>query len=663
MPEFSQVDTSRDRETDAGCADWDWTDLLSTICSDIHPNDATALSFLLRMTQGAFALFMRFEVKNGLYVIDQGLALPDGYPMCGRLGGRLCYEEFVRSNKPLAAYPDLMQTGYLDSDPDVKRFQLKACLGAPIRQNGQVIGALAVFDQRPRDFDDVQRQALISTAHVFGLVIDRRRLERQIALKRAHEKLLADVSAAAISTNDISFLDDCLGTLGRSLEVDEAHIFWLDAGISTFTPHKSYWRGDRLIPNSSEDAFFNFYSMPVIREVIDSLKPFLCENAALLTDEASQAAMRKNEMAAFLVLPICNERQCFGMLAMHMHNGPLKCDQEDLETFMAISGIIAQWKERLDISRELDESQALIYQLFQLSPTAIYQVDLENQRFVKVNDEVCRATGYTEQELLNMRADQILTPASLYLLQQRMHDLQAGQPISGNVEFEIQTKDGAAQWGHFHIRHLYREGKIWGANVVVHVITEQKKAQEELANYRLRLESLVEERTRELTLANQKLREEVALRKQIELELRGKTARLEEMNTAMRVLLDKRNEDRLRSEENIRVNLVQLIEPYIDRLKSSELSVAQKQLLEVIRTNLNDVIGSPMPELSAKYYIFSPGELKVANLIRKGKTTKETARMLNISPRTVESFRNSIRNKLGLKNKRVNLKTYLSAKE
>ncbi len=663
MPEFSQIDANGDREKDAGCAHWDWSDLLDTICGDSHPNDASALSFLLRMTKGAFALFMRFEVKSGWYIIEQGLALPDGFPTSGRLGGRLCYEEFVRSNKPLAAFPDLMQTGYLDSDPDVKRFQLKACLGAPIRQNGQVIGALAVFDQRPRDFDDIQRKALISTAHIFGLVMDRRRLARQIDRKRAHEKLLADVSAAAISTNEVSFLDDCLGTLGRALEVDEAHIFWFDAGSYTFTPHRSYWRSDRLIPNSSGDAFFNFYSMPLIREVIDSLKPFLCENAAFLTDEASQAAMRKNDMAAFLVLPICNERQVFGMLAMHMHHGPLKCDQEDLETFMAISGIIAQWKERLDISRELDESQALIYQLFQLSPTAIYQVDLENQRFVKVNDEVCRATGYTEQELLNMRADQILTPASLHLMQQRMQDLQAGQPISENVEFEIQTKDGEAQWGHFHIRHLYKEGKIWGANVVAHVITEQKKAQEELANYRLRLESLVEERTRELTLANQKLRDEVALRKQTELELRGKTARLEEMNTAMRVLLDKRSEDRLRSEENIRVNLVQLIEPYIDRLKSSELSAKQQQLLDVIRTNLNDVIGSPMPELSAKYYIFSPGELKVANLIRKGKTTKETAHMLNISPRTVESFRNSIRNKLGLKNKRVNLKTYLSAKE
>ena len=351
------------------------------------------------------------------------------------------------------------------------------------------------------------------------------------------------------------------------------------------------------------------------------------------------------------------------MLAMHMREGELRWDEEDLETFMAISGIIAQWKEGRDISHELDESQALIYQLFQLSPAAIYQIDLRKLRLTKVNDQVCKATGYTEEELLRISPDEMLTPASRQLLQQRMIDLEAGRSLPDNIELEIKTKDGNLQWGHFHIRHLYKDGKIWGANVAVHVITEQKKIHSELANYRRSLETLVAERTKELSLANQKLREEVARREDTEKELLAKTGRLKEMNTAMRVLLDKRNEDRLQAEENIRVNLVQLIEPYLDRLDRSDLATPQRQLLDVIRTNLEEVVGSPMPELSAKYYIFSPGELQVANLIRKGKTTKETAELLGISARTVESYRNSIRRKLGLKNKRVNLKTYLSSKE
>lgn len=325
--------------------------------------------------------------------------------------------------------------------------------------------------------------------------------------------------------------------------------------------------------------------------------------------------------------------------------------------------MFAQWKEGREISLALDESKALIYQLFQLSPTSIYQVDLRGGRFVKVNEQMCRATGYSEAELLAMKPEDLLTPASRELLRRRLADLSEDRPLSGNVEFQIRTKRGKIEWGHFHIRHLRRSGKIWGANVVAHIITEQKHANEELASYRQTLEALVEERTMALLQANMKLREEVVRRTETAKELRMKSERLEELNTAMRVLLDKRNEDRLRSEENIRVNLAQLIEPYLDRLDHSGINAAQRQLLDVIRMNLNEVAGAPIPELAAKYYIFSPGELQVANLIRKGRCTKDMARLLNVSPRTVESYRNSIRKKLGLKNKKVNLKTYLSSKE
>ena len=127
----------------------------------------------------------------------------------------------------------------------------------------------------------------------------------------------------------------------------------------------------------------------------------------------------------------------------------------------------------------------------------------------------------------------------------------------------------------------------------------------------------------------------------------------------MRVLLDKRTEDHHRAEEVIRMNLKDLIDPYLERLESSGLNGSQIQLLNVIRDNLEEVVGSAMPELSSKYYMLSPNEIQVVNLIRKGRSTKEISRLLNLSVRTIEAYRNSIRKKLNLKNKKVNLRTYL----
>jgi DNA-binding CsgD family transcriptional regulator len=54
-------------------------------------------------------------------------------------------------------------------------------------------------------------------------------------------------------------------------------------------------------------------------------------------------------------------------------------------------------------------------------------------------------------------------------------------------------------------------------------------------------------------------------------------------------------------------------------------------------------------------------EIKVINFIKEGRTTKEMAEMLNASARTVEAHRDNIRKKLGLRNKKANLKSHLMA--
>ena len=58
----------------------------------------------------------------------------------------------------------------------------------------------------------------------------------------------------------------------------------------------------------------------------------------------------------------------------------------------------------------------------------------------------------------------------------------------------------------------------------------------------------------------------------------------------------------------------------------------------------------------------TPREIQVAELIKEGKTTKEIAAMFNLSNSTVECFRDNIREKLDIKNKKVNLRSFLLSK-
>jgi DNA-binding CsgD family transcriptional regulator/putative methionine-R-sulfoxide reductase with GAF domain len=142
-----------------------------------------------------------------------------------------------------------------------------------------------------------------------------------------------------------------------------------------------------------------------------------------------------------------------------------------------------------------------------------------------------------------------------------------------------------------------------------------------------------------------------------ELEITGKD--LEEVNTALRVLLKKRDEDKLELEENFLFNIKQLVKPYLEKLKNSSLDEKQHAYLNILESNIDDIISPMARKLGVRYLSLSASEMQVANLVMDGKRTKEIAMLLNLSDKTIEVHRKNIRKKLGLKNKKLNLRTHL----
>lgn len=142
-------------------------------------------------------------------------------------------------------------------------------------------------------------------------------------------------------------------------------------------------------------------------------------------------------------------------------------------------------------------------------------------------------------------------------------------------------------------------------------------------------------------------------------DLEEKARLLEEANIALSVLLRRREEDKRELEENLVKNIRESVQPFVERLKATNLDEIQKSYIEIIEAKLTEVASPFLRRLAAQFANLTPMEIRVATLIREGKSSKEIAEILGLSDQTIQTHRNSIRAKLRLRNEKTNLRSHL----
>lgn len=154
---------------------------------------------------------------------------------------------------------------------------------------------------------------------------------------------------------------------------------------------------------------------------------------------------------------------------------------------------------------------------------------------------------------------------------------------------------------------------------------------------------------------------DITERKGMELALRESAENLNEVNSALKALLRHRDEDRKEFEEAVLLNVKNLILPYFEKLKGSKLENNQKTWLDILETQLREITSPLARKLTFQQMNLTPTEIRVAALVRDGKTTKEIADTLGSSEKSISVHRNHIRGKLGLHGQRANLVAYLTS--
>jgi PAS domain S-box-containing protein len=294
--------------------------------------------------------------------------------------------------------------------------------------------------------------------------------------------------------------------------------------------------------------------------------------------------------------------------------------------------IIRDITEKTILLDALQKSDARFRTFFEYAPDAIYISDVSGI-FIDGNRSAEQLTGYSREELIgrNYFDLELLSPEqfprALELLERNI----AGNP-TGPDEFDLQCRGGQLKTVEICTYPLYIEGErcVLG---VAHDVTGRKRAETALNKARESLEVKVRERTQDI----------------------------EEANAALRVLLKGRDEDRGALEESMLQNLHDLVLPCIEKLKTGKLQQRQRGVVEILETNLRDITAPMMRAVTKQHLRFTPAEISVANCIRHGKSTREIAELLQLSIKTVHFHRENIRKKCGIRNKKMNLRTFLAS--
>jgi PAS domain S-box-containing protein len=283
----------------------------------------------------------------------------------------------------------------------------------------------------------------------------------------------------------------------------------------------------------------------------------------------------------------------------------------------------------IDITEHKQAEEALREQtirnelILQTAMDGFFILEIEG-KVIKANYGASVISGYSQEELVGMN----------------IHDIEASEnPQETTEHIERLMREGSDR---FETKHRRKDGQIIDVEVGVNFV----EAAEERFIFCFFHD-----------ISERKRAEQALLEREKELEI--KTSSLEEVNTALRVLLKRREQDKTELEEKVLFNTKELVMPYVEKLKRSGLDERQKAFVSILESNLNDIVSPFSSRLSSQYLNFTPAEMQVANLVRYGKTTKEIAEFLNVSTQTIESHRKNIRRKMGLKSKRTNLRTHL----
>ena len=221
-----------------------------------------------------------------------------------------------------------------------------------------------------------------------------------------------------------------------------------------------------------------------------------------------------------------------------------------------------------------------------------------------------------------------------------------------HIEIRVITKTGEIRWAQIWIGFVERRG---GQALLVNAvdITDRKRAEKEIQAARAKLEehsraleAKVRERTRHLEESHRKVEEYAR--------------KLEDSNTALQLFIRAMEEQRSTVQGAMAQNFHLTMKPIVDQLRAEPLTERMEVLVDALHRLLQRVALTFGPDIMDPSSQLTLQEIRVCEMIKSGLGSKDIARVMGVSPKTIAFHRTNIRKKLGLSRSQRSLATFLA---
>src|SRR5688572_18985788 len=291
-----------------------------------------------------------------------------------------------------------------------------------------------------------------------------------------------------------------------------------------------------------------------------------------------------------------------------------------------IGGFVMNYRDvtdRIEAEKRLDVYRERYEKAFRSGPDSITITSASDGEILEVNEGFEQISGYSREQIVGKSTIELGIWRDTSRRKQLIDELR----VKGSVReypIDIVTRSGEERACVVSAEMLEIAGKLC-VLAVTRDITEQREAEEKL---------------RDLS--------ETLRREQVDFVRK---------NVALNEVLQHIEREKQSYRHEIASNVDNLLRPMLRKLR--EQGRLDRREVDLLQRGLDEVTGRDIDQFKNNVRKLTPRELDILEMIRNGRSSKQIAEALDLSSQTVHKHRQSIRRKLQIDHREINLATYL----